>query len=127
MTATQFLSPTSVALLAQNKTTDSVVTTLVKQLTQEERRKGLSTDADFVPMAAKLQQLKVALGKETLQKITYDGFHIDFEFKPSASPMSASEIIGKAQLLGMMVSELGNDRFRLKPYAGLGNSIKESN
>ena len=127
MTATQFLSPTSVALLAQNKTTDSVVTTLVKQLTQEERRKGLSTDADFVPMAAKLQQLKVALGKETLQKITYDGFHVDFEFKPNASPISASEIIVKAQLLGMMVSELGNDRFRLEPYAGLGNSIKESN
>jgi len=25
------------------------------------------------------------------------------------------------------VSGLGNDRFRLEPYAGLGNSIKESN
>ena len=126
MTAAQFLSPTSIALLAQNKTNDSVTGAFIKQLTQEERRKGQTTDADFVPMAAKVQQLKAALGKETLQKITYDGYRIDFEFKPSASPLSASEIIKKAELLGMMVIDLGNNRYRLEPYAGLGSNAKEA-
>lgn len=126
MTAAQFLSPTSIALLAQNKTNDSVTGAFIKQLTQEERRKGQTTDADFVPMAAKVQQLKAALGKETLQKITYDGYRIDFEFKPSAIPLSASEIIKKAELLGMMVIDLGNNRYRLEPYAGLGSNTKEA-
>jgi hypothetical protein len=119
--AAQFLAPETIGLLAQNKNTDSIALAFTKQLTNEARHKGLPTDADFIAMTGKLQQLKTALGKGSIDKMEYDGYRIDFEFKAGGEVLSAADVIGKAQSLGLMVTDLGNNRYRLQPYAGLGS------
>lgn len=122
ISAAQFLTPETISLIAKNKNTDSVAQAFTKQLTKEARNKGLPTDADFIAMTGKLQQLKTALGKGSIDKMEYDGYRIDFEFKPGGDPLSPADIISKAQSLGLMVTDLGNNRYRLQPYAGLGSS-----
>jgi len=122
--AVQSLSPGSVATLNQakaNSSTASVLHVFIKQVTLDQRRRGVPVDADFLSMAAKLQQLKVAFGPEVLQKLEYDGYAIVFEFKPSAGPISSSEVLARARSLGIAVQFLGASRYRLEPYAGLGS------
>jgi hypothetical protein len=113
---------------AGNPSANRVIAAFITQVTNDQRRQGLVSDADFAPMAAKLQQLKAAFGAafgpETLQKIDYDGYGIDFEFKPSALKLSnqqaSDEVTQKARALGLMVKPLGPNRYRLEPYSGLG-------
>jgi len=124
--AAQFLAAETINLLAQNKSAESIAQAFTKQLTNEARNKGLPTDADFTAMTGKLQQLKTALGKGSIEKMTYDGYHIDFEFKLGGEVLSAADVIGKAQSLGLMVTDLGNNRYRLQPYAGLGSDSVNS-
>ena len=116
----QFLSPETIALLTQSKSNNSITEVFVKQTTQEARNKGFSTDADFISMTGKLQQLKTALGMESISNMEYNGYCIDFEFKPEGEPLSARQVVGKAESLGLMVTDLGNNRYRLQPYSGLG-------
>ena len=101
-----------------------MISAFITQVTTDQRRQGLVSDADFAPMAAKLQQLKALFGPEALQKIDYDGYGIDFEFKPSALKLSnqqaSDEVTQKARALGLMVKPLGPNRYRLEPYSGLG-------
>ena len=133
--AAQSLTSSSIAKLNQDKSQDkavgvssssgnSVITAFTKQVTQDQRRQGLVSDADFAPMAAKLQQLKAAFGPEVLQKLDYDGYAIDFEFKPGAlkgsNQQASAEVMQKARSLGLMVKALGTNRYRLEPYSGLG-------
>lgn len=135
--AAQSLTPSSIAKLNQakelgvvaeagssNKSTNRVISAFITQVTTDQRRQGLVSDADFAPMAAKLQQLKALFGPEALQKIDYDGYGIDFEFKPSALKLSnqqaSDEVTQKARALGLMVKPLGSNRYRLEPYSGLG-------
>ena len=120
LSAVHFLAPETVGLITQSKGNHSITEVFVKQATQEARNKALSTDADFVAMAGKLQQLKTALGKGSINKMEYNGYCIDFEFKPGGDALSTEEVIQKAQSLGLMVNDLGNNRYRLQPYAGLG-------
>ncbi len=130
--AAQSLTPASIAKLNQEKTQDkalgigesssnAVITAFTKQVTQDQRRQGLVSDADFAPMAAKLQQLKSAFGSEVLQKIDYDGYGINFEFKPGSIKRTDVEVTQKARSLGLMVKTVGPNRYRLEPYAGLGS------
>lgn len=141
--AAQSLTPSSVAKLNQakelgvmadvggntpnagNPSVNRVIAAFITQVTNDQRRQGLVSDADFAPMAAKLQQLKVLFGPEALQKIDYDGYGIDFEFKPSALKLSnqqaSDEVTQKARALGLMVKPLGPNRYRLEPYSGLGS------
>ena len=125
--AAQSLSPASIAKLNQDKaidgkqTTGAVIDAFTKQVTQDQRRQGLVSDADFAPMAAKLQQLKAIYGAEVLQKIDYDGYGIDFEFKPGSVTQSSAQLIHKARSLGLLVKALGPNRYRLEPYAGVGS------
>lgn len=137
--AAQSLTPLSIAKLNQDKeqgkaqdkvlgvdisSASPVITALMKQVTQDQRRQGLVSDADFAPMAAKLQQLKVAFGSESIQKLDYDGYGIVFEFKPGAlkltSHQASAEVTQKARALGLMVKTLEPNRYRLEPYSGLG-------
>ena len=135
--AAQSLTPSSIAKLNQakelgviaetgssNKSANRVISAFITQVTTDQRRQGLVSDADFAPMAAKLQQLKVAFGPEVLQKIDYDGYGIDFEFKPGTLKVSnqqgADVVTQKARALGLMVKPLGLNRYRLEPYSGLG-------
>ena len=122
ISAAQFLAPETINFIAQNKNTESITQAFTKQSTTEARLKGLPTDADFIAMAGKLQQLKVALGKGSIEKMEYDGYRIDFEFKHGGEPLGSADIIAKAQSLGLKVTDLGNNRYRLQPYAGLGSS-----
>lgn len=142
--AAQSLTPASIAKLNQEKTQEksqekslekaagesasfssAVITAFTKQVTQDQRRQGLVSDADFAPMAAKLSQLKTAFGPEVLQKLDYDGYGIDFEFKPGALKLThqqaGAEVSQKARALGLTVRVLGPNRYRLEPYAGLGS------
>lgn len=134
--AAQSLTPSSIAKLNQEKSQDkaqdkalgisesssnAVITAFTKQVTQDQRRQGLVSDADFAPMAAKLQQLKTAFGPEVLQKLDYDGYGINFEFKPGSVKQADAEITQKARSLGLMVKTVGPNRYRLEPYAGLGS------
>jgi hypothetical protein len=134
--AAQSLTPASIAKLnqekspeklqdkAQGKSQNAVITAFTKQVTQDQRSQGLVSDADFAPMAAKLQQLKTAFGPEVLQKLDYDGYGINFELKPATLKLSnqqtSAEVTQKARSLGLMVKTLGPNRYRLEPYAGLG-------
>ena len=122
ISAAQFLAPETAKLLAQSKTNTSIAQALTIQVSQEARNKGLATDADFIAMTGKLAQLKTALGKGSIDKMEYDGYRIDFEFKPGGEPLTAADVIGKAQSLGLMVADLGNNRYRLQPFAGLGTN-----
>jgi len=124
--AAQFLAPETTSLLAQNKSTESITQAFTKQLTTEARNKGLPTDADFTAMTGKLQQLKATLGKGSIEKMTYDGYHIDFEFKAGGEALTPSLVIQKAQYLGLKIDDLGNNRYRLQPYAGLGSNSIDS-
>lgn len=125
--AAQSLNPASIAKLNQDKAIDAkqasgaVIDTFTKQVTQDQRRQGLVSDADFAPMAAKLQMLKAAYGPEVLQKIDYDGYGIDFEFKPGSMNQTSAQFIQKARTLGLMVKTLGPNRYRLEPFAGVGS------
>lgn len=125
--AAQSLNPASIAKLNQDKAIDGkqaageVINAFTKQVTQDQRRQGLVADADFAPMAAKLQLLKVAYGPEVLQKIDYDGYGIDFEFKPGSVNQTSAQLIQKARSLGLMVKALGPNRYRLESYAGVGS------
>jgi hypothetical protein len=129
--AAQSLTPSSIAKLNQDKiagisaySSNAVITAFTKQVTQDQRRQGLVSDADFAPMSAKLQQLKAVFGAEVLQKIDYDGYGINFEFKPGSLKLSnqqaEAEVVKKARSLGLTVRVLGSDRYRLEPYSGLG-------
>ena len=120
LSVAQFLAPETIALLTQSKGNNSITEVFVKQTTQEARNKGFSTDADFISMTGKLQQLKTALGMESISNMEYNGYCIDFEFKPEGEPLSARQVVGKAESLGLMVTDLGNNRYRLQPYSGLG-------
>jgi len=122
ISAAQFLTPETINSIAQNKSTESITQAFTKQLTSEARNKGLPTDADFNAMAGKLQQLKTSLDKGSINKMEYYASHIDFEFKPGGEQLTPSQVIQKAQSLGLMVSDLGNNRYRLQAYAGLGSN-----
>jgi hypothetical protein len=130
--AAQSLTPASVSALAQSKSSDllntakvptTVLGAFITQVTQEQRRQGQVSDADFVSMSAKLQQLKSVFGPEVLQSIRYDGYGIDFEFKPeslTSSKHDAVSVSNQGRALGLVVKSLGANRYRLEPYAGLG-------
>jgi Type II secretion system (T2SS), protein L len=122
--AAQNLTPSAIALLNQSKAADSpsaVLKAFIKQATVEQRRRGAVSDADFGVMAAKLQQLKAAYGPEVLQKIDYDGDAITFEFKPGAVSVPSDQVLAHARSLGLAVTVLAPNRYRLEPYAGLGS------
>ena len=124
--AVQSLNPASVAALNQAKVTNgsnAILSAFTKQVTLEQRRRGVVVDADFAAMAAKLQQLKAAYGPEVLQKIEYDGYAIVFEFKPGVAMTEPKEVFKRARSLGIAISSLGSNQYRLEPYSGLGGNL----
>ena len=124
--AVQSLSPASVAALNQAKVannSNAILSAFTKQVTLEQRRRGVVVDADFAAMTAKLQQLKAVYGPEVLQKIDYDGYVIVFEFKPGIAMTEPKEVLKRARSLGMAISSLGSNQYRLEPYSGLGGNL----
>jgi len=124
--AVQSLSPASVAAFNQANVgnhSNMILSAFTKQVTLEQRRRGVAVDADFAAMAAKLQQLKVAYGPEVLQKIEYDGYAIVFEFKPNVVMIEPAQVLIRARSLGMAVRSLGSNQYRLEPYSGLGGDL----
>jgi len=124
--AVQSLSPASVAALNQAKDSNSaaaVLNTFTKQVTLDQRRRGVVVDADFAAMAAKLQQLKAAYGPEVLQKIEYDGYAIIFELKSGVAAINPKEVLKRARSMGMAITSIGSNQYRLEPYSGLGGDL----
>jgi hypothetical protein len=124
--AAQSLTSASVTDLTRsnpNPTASAVLGAFIEQVTREQRRQGAVTDADFASMAAKLQQLKASFGADVLQSIDYDGYGMNFEFKPGAVKQTSAQVIEHARMLGLMVKSLGLNRYRLEPYAGLSDAV----
>lgn len=119
--AAQSLTPASIAKLKLDQSS-SVLGAFIRQSTEDQRRQGLVTDADFVPMAVKLHQLNLFFGPEVLQKLEYDGYSIDFELKPGVVDKTNTQILQKARTLGLMLEVLGPYQYRLQPYSGLGTN-----
>lgn len=125
--AAQSLNSASIAKLNQGKVIDgkqatgAVIDAFTKQVTQDQRRQGLVSDAEFGTMAAKLQQIKAIYSADVLQKIDCDSYSIDFEFKPGSMNQTSAQLMKKARTLGLMVKTLGPNRYRLEPFAGVGS------
>lgn len=116
------LNPLTLATLTRTvdaAKTSSILDAFVQQSLQEQRRDGFLLDADFAPMVSKLQQLKNNFGADVLQAIEYDGLALTFEFKSSAGVTSA-QVLNKADALGFAVQSLGQNRYRLLAFSGLG-------
>lgn len=116
------LNPATLAML--NRTdyaakTPSILEAFVQQSLQEQRRYGFLLDADFAPMASKLQQLKTTFGADALQAIEYDGQALTFEFK-SNTRVTSEQVLNQAKALGFAVQSLGQNRYRLLAFSGLG-------
>jgi hypothetical protein len=85
----------------------------------QQHRQGHLVDADFAPMASKLQQLKVGFGAQSLQAVEYDGRSLIFELKTSAI-IKREEVLARASVLGFAVQAIGVNRYRLLAFDGLG-------
>ena len=129
--ATQSLSPASIAILNQaqangdaSNASDRVLNVFIKQVTQEQRRQSIEVDTDFAPMAAKLQQLKAVYSAQGLQKIEYDGYAMDFEFKPGSISVDHQALVKRARNLGMAVNILALIATGLNLTQAWGNVLR---
>ena len=122
--AIQSLSPASMAKLSSSTNQQEVLPIFLDQALSAQRTQGAVTDADFVSLAAKLQQLSSALRVQSLQQIQYGANAMEFEFKTGGPDFSSKEaalrVIASARNLGLFVTHLGGTRYRLEAFAGLG-------
>jgi type II secretion system protein L len=122
--AIQSLTPANMARLSQGANQHEVLPVFLDQAINTQRSQGAVTDADFVSLAAKLQQLSSALKVQSLQQINYSANAMEFEFKAGGQDFSSNQaalrVIASARNLGLMVKHLGGARYRLEAYAGLG-------
>ena len=122
--AMQSLSPASMAKLSSGANQHEVLTVFLDQALSAQRSQGAVTDADFAPLAAKLQQLSKALQVQALQQIQYSANAVEFEFKAGVPNYSSNEavlgVIATARNSGLLVTYLGGTRYRLEAFAGLG-------
>jgi hypothetical protein len=122
--AMQSLTPASMAKLGSGTNQQEVLPVLLDQALSAQRSQGAVTDADFVSLAAKLQQLSNTLQVQSLQQIQYGANAMEFEFKAGGQDFSSKEaalrVIASARSLGLLVTHLGGVRYRLEPFAGLG-------
>lgn len=123
--AGSYLNPLTLAQLSQaggSAKSPSMLEAFVQQSVTEQRRHGHLVDADFAPMASKLQLLKKGFPSESLQAIEYDGRSLIFQFKPTAM-IKSEAVLARARMLGFAVQVLGSNRYRLSAFAGLGAQI----
>jgi type II secretory pathway component PulL len=122
--AMQSLTPASIAKLSSGANQHAVLPVFLDQALSAQRSQGAVTDADFVSLAAKLQQLSNALQVQSLQQINYSANAMEFEFKAGGPDYSSKEavlrVIASARNLGLLVTHLGGMRYRLEAFAGLG-------
>jgi hypothetical protein len=130
LTAIRSLSPVTVSALIQADKNDvsslsgnAVLTAFVQQATQNQRALGAVTDADFAPMANKLQMLKQAFGKDALREINYDGYGVSFEVKPGTTKAQQQILVSKAREMGIALKIVSLNRYRIEPYAGIGAGL----
>lgn len=118
------LTPASITKLSNSAQDRGVLRVFLEQTIATQRSQGAVTDADFAPLAAKLQKLRSALNAQSLQQINYSPNAIEFEFKAGAVDYSSTDgalrVIASARNLGLDVKHLGSNRYRLEAYAGLG-------
>jgi hypothetical protein len=122
--AMQSLTPASIAKLSSGANQHAVLPVFLDQALSAQRSQGAVTDADFVSLAAKLQQLSNALQVQSLQQMNYNANAMEFEFKAGGPDYSSKEgvlrVIASARNLGLLVTHLGGMRYRLEAFAGLG-------
>ncbi len=99
---------------------------LTRQMIQQQRSHGVSTQADLGVLLARLEELSPFFKTSRLSSVSYNGYSVDVLLAPSgagAAPLSAPLLVAKAGTMGMHLIALGEGRFRLLPYSGIGDAI----
>lgn len=123
--AIPYLSDTSHSAISSGREYRTPLNAIAHQITQDNRRSGLSSDADFSSLSKKLQQLNALYGGELVKSIHYNSYDMEFEIYPkiaNAKSFSSDQLIHKARALDLGVTSIEGNRFRLSPYSGLGEN-----
>lgn len=95
----------------------------LKAIYFQKRINGLASGDDFPTMAADLHRLMSSYDNKNIKSIKYDGssieFIVDAQFLES-NKLSTFDFISKAVSMDMAIISQGENRFKLLPYAGLG-------
>jgi hypothetical protein len=98
----------------------------LEQHREQKRLVGELNQADFQMMSADLKRLTQTYGEGGIKGIQYRGSSIEFEFKHNflnSRKITPTKVVSDAATLDMFVIALGEDRFKLLPYAGLGYGL----
>jgi hypothetical protein len=104
----------------------SDINQFLSQYHLEKKRAGEVSQADFQMMSSDLKQLIKMYGDGGIKRMTYKGSSIEFEFMDdylNTRKITSEKVVSDAATLDMLVISLGEDRFKLLPYAGLGHGL----
>jgi len=96
------------------------------QYHEQKRLAGELSQADFQIMSANLRKLSKIYGDGGIKKIVYKRSSIEFEFTNEfleSKKISSEKVVSDAATLDMLVISLGEGRFKLLSYAGLGHGL----
>ena len=90
---------------------------LIAYTNRVQHRQGQLTSSDFLSLAAQLQQLRAQLPADAISEIDYQGSNLLVRLRSGIDPTLVTK---KANDLGMAIEPLGESRYRVLAYAGLG-------
>jgi hypothetical protein len=91
---------------------------LIAYTNRVQHRQGQLTSSDFLSLAAQLQQLRAQLPADAISEIDYQGSNLLVRLLSGIDP---TLVMQKANDLGMAIEPLGESRYRVLAYAGLGD------
>jgi hypothetical protein len=91
---------------------------LIAYTNRVQHRQGQLTSSDFLSLAAQLQQLRAQLPADAISEIDYQGSNLLVRLRSGIDP---TLVMQKANDLGMAIEPLGESRYRVLAYAGLGD------
>lgn len=96
-----------------------VLPAFIMQTTARVHALGKDTPGDFVPMAGKLQVLLSAYPGGLLDSVSYQADGLHFTLRNMKGTPDPAKLERHARSLDMAVISLGQNEYRLLPYAGL--------
>jgi len=91
---------------------------LIAYTNRVQHRQGQLTSSDFLSLAAQLQQLRAQLPADAISEIDSQGSNLLVRLRSGIDP---SLVMQKANDLGLAIEPLGESRYRVLAYAGLGD------
>lgn len=95
------------------------ISQLISLASRIQQRQGQLGQDDFLSLAAQLQQLRTQLPQDAIAEIDYQGYDFIVRFRAG---VDAALIMHQAHALGIALTPIGNERYRLLAYAGLSDS-----